>query len=86
MQSDFCPICSPTKAIKVDANDAGYAWATIRRAQSVLGIEARKAGMKGGWEWALLRRCSENPEDAQQKVLSIFGKIPATLLPPPIRI
>lgn len=65
----------PTKAIKADANDAGYAWATIRRAQSALGIEARKAGMKGGWEWALPRRCSENPEDAQQKVLSTFVKI-----------
>ena len=64
-----------TKAIKVDADGAGYAWATIRRAQSALGIEARKAGMKGGWEWALPRRCSKNPEDAQQKELSAFGKI-----------
>ena len=64
-----------TKAIKVDADGAGYSWATIRRAQKALGIEASKAGMKGGWEWALSRRCSENPEDAQQKEVSIFGKI-----------
>lgn len=65
----------PVKTIKADADGAGYSWATIRRAQKALGIEAHKAGMKAGWEWALPRRCSENPEDAQQKEVSTFGNI-----------
>lgn len=43
----------PTKQVKADADGAGYAWATIRRAQKSLGITARKDGMKGGWSWAL---------------------------------
>lgn len=63
----------PTKTIKADADGAGHSWTTIRRAQKALEIEAFKAGMKGGWEWALPRRCSENPEDAQQKEVSAFG-------------
>lgn len=65
----------PVKTIKADADGAGYSWATIRRAQKGLGIQAHKAGMKAGWEWALPRRCSENPEDAQQKEVSTFGNI-----------
>jgi len=63
----------PTKTIRADADGAGYSWATVRRAQKALGIEAHKEGMKGGWQWAISRRCSENPEDAQQKEVSTFG-------------
>lgn len=55
----------PTKRVRVDADGAGYSWVTIRRAQKELGVEAVKAGMKGGWEWRLTRRCSTNTEDAQ---------------------
>lgn len=65
----------PTKTIRADADGAGYSWATIRRAQKALGIHAQKAGMKAGWEWTLPRRCSENPEDAQQKKVSTFRNI-----------
>ena len=65
----------PVKAIKADAEGAGYSWPTIRRAQKALGVDARKTGMKGGWEWALPRRCSKDPEDAQQKVVSTFGNL-----------
>jgi putative DNA primase/helicase len=43
----------PTKAIKADADGAGYSWATIRRAQKMLAIEAVKDGMKGGWVWRM---------------------------------
>lgn len=65
----------PAKTIKADADGAGYSWATIRRAQKTLGIEPSKTGMKGGWKWAIPRRCSETPEGAQQKELSTFGNI-----------
>lgn len=65
----------PTKAIKADADGAGYAWRTIQRAQKALGIEAYKEGMKGGWHWHLSRRAPKNPEDSQQKVLASFEKV-----------
>lgn len=65
----------PVKAIKADAEGAGYSWPTIRRAQKALGVEARKTGMKCGWEWSLPRRCSENTEDAQQKEVGTFGNL-----------
>jgi putative DNA primase/helicase len=64
----------PTKTIKIDADGAGYSWATIRRAQKALGVDAVKSGMKGGWEWSLPRRCSMNTEDAQQNNVSTFGR------------
>ena len=65
----------PAKGVRADADGAGHTWPTIRRAQKALGIEASKTGMKGGWVWALPRRCSENPEDAQQNNVSTFGKV-----------
>ena len=48
----------PTKAIKADADGAGYSWATIRRAQKALGIEPTKEGGHFGatrqqWLWRL---------------------------------
>lgn len=65
----------PTKTIRADADGAGYSWATIRRAQKSIGIEASKSGMKGGWQWSLPRRCSTNPEDAQQNNVSTFKEL-----------
>jgi len=63
----------PTKTIRSDADGAGYSWATIRRAQKSLGIEASKSGMKGGWQWSLPRRCSTNHEDTQQNNVSTLS-------------
>jgi putative DNA primase/helicase len=54
----------PTKAIRADADGGGYSWATIRRAQSALGVVATKAGMKEGWRWSL-------PEDAQKNAKTL---------------
>ena len=76
----------PTKVIKADADGAGYSWATIRRAQKSLGVEAVKEGMKGGWIWRLpgqetantscnKTKMLKNIEDAQQKEVGAFGKI-----------
>jgi putative DNA primase/helicase len=68
----------PVKAIKADADGAGYSWATMRRAQKDLGVSAAKGGMKAGWMWCLPGQHSvkvlKNPEDAQQKEVSTFGE------------
>lgn len=49
----------PVKVIQADATGAGYSWATIRRAQKALGIQATKQGGRFGsnqkqqWVWTL---------------------------------
>lgn len=61
----------PTKQVKADASDAGLSWATVRRAQKVIGATAVKEGGRIGsekqqWVWSL------SVEGAQktQKVLT----------------
>lgn len=63
----------PVRVIKTKANDAGHAWATVKRAKTELGITPKKTGLKDGWSWLLPRRCSINPEGAQQNSVSTFG-------------
>ena len=42
------------------ARDAGYSQDQVKRAKKRLGIESRKAGMSGGWEWVLpLEACAK---------------------------
>lgn len=76
----------PSKIIKADAGGAGYSWATIRRAQKALGVEATKEGMKGGWAWQMPTQEAMQPaisnvkvlkkiEDAQQKLMGTFEEI-----------
>ena len=43
----------PVKDIQREAERAGFAFITIRRAHSRMGITAIKAGMNGEWLWAL---------------------------------
>ena len=43
----------PAKQIKREADEAGHAERTIKRAKAALGIKARKAGMKDPWLWHL---------------------------------
>lgn len=68
----------PTKVIKADADGAGYSWATIRRAQKSLGIDARREGgigKSGSWVWVLPHpKALKNPLDAQQNNVSTLGK------------
>lgn len=72
----------PTKTVRADADGAGYSWATIRRAQKALGVEAVKQGghfgnSKQQWVWRLPPedlKVLTNTEDAQQKELSTFKK------------
>lgn len=63
----------PSKQVKADADGAGFAWATIRRAQKAIGAEAYRAGegigSKGSWFWRLAAR----PEIA--KVLTEPSKV-----------
>lgn len=42
-----------SKQIRADAEGAGHHWSAIRRAQTALGVEAVKEGLKGGWTWRL---------------------------------
>jgi putative DNA primase/helicase len=49
----------PVKAIKADADGAGYSWDQVKRASLRIGIEKQKSGMSGGWLWALPAEGSE---------------------------
>ena len=41
------------KDVRRQADDAGHAWATVRRAKALLGVSAEKAAFSGGWRWSL---------------------------------
>ena len=43
----------PAGQVKGEARAAGIAERTLKRAKAALKVEARKAGMRGGWEWVL---------------------------------
>jgi putative DNA primase/helicase len=61
----------PSKTVKAEADGAGYSWATIRRAQKALGVEAvKEGGYFGGrqqWRWRL--PAIEDAQDAQRERL-----------------
>jgi putative DNA primase/helicase len=67
----------PTKAIKADADGAGYSWATIRRAQKALAIDARKEGGNFGsgkqqWVWVLPVAEGAQGEHLQGETLKVL--------------
>ncbi|TWI58696.1 AAA domain-containing protein [Pseudomonas duriflava] len=71
----------PTKQLKADADGSGLSWATVRRAQKVIGAKAKKSGMEAGWMWVLSegaqtssKMLRENREHLQEN-LSTFGAL-----------
>jgi putative DNA primase/helicase len=61
-----------TRAIKSDADGAGFNWKMMQRAASKLGVEKRKLGMKEGWQWALPKGTSHQ-EDTKNRSLAIVS-------------
>lgn len=43
----------PSKQVKADCIEAGFSWATVRRAADDLNIVRKKGGMDAGWYWKL---------------------------------
>ena len=77
----------PVKAIRADAEGAGFSWATIRRAQGAIGVEAVKQGGSFGgaaqkWVWRMptsgaplkMLKTTEDAEGAHTILLSTFSK------------
>lgn len=57
----------PTKEVQEQAKEAGYSWATIRRAKTKAGVEAVKADFAQGWKWRLSQDAQGAHEGAQGK-------------------
>lgn len=57
----------PATVVRSDAEAAGYAWATLRRAKKALSVEAVKEGMKDGWLWKLPSKALRLAEDASRQ-------------------
>jgi hypothetical protein len=62
----------PSKQVDAEAQEAGVARATLRRAKASLGIKSYKDGLKGGW-FCALPKALKNIEDAHLKDVSTFG-------------
>ncbi len=62
------------KAMQADTNGAGHSWDRVKRAAKRIGVQSRKTGMQGGWQWSLglsqrREECSEGSEESTQKRL-----------------
>lgn len=64
------------KEVQRQANEAGLAWRTVRRAQSEMGIRPTKTRFDGHWEWSLTN-LSKNPHPQNLGHLDHLRGIPA---------
>jgi putative DNA primase/helicase len=73
----------PSKTVKAEADGAGYSWATIRRAQKALDVEAVRTGglgRSGAWVWELPKvlndplRCPQKNGEHLKGGMSILDK------------
>lgn len=62
----------PSKQVDAEAQEAGVARSTLRRAKASLGIKSYKDGMKGGW-FCALPKALKPTEDAHLNNMSTFG-------------
>lgn len=77
LREQLAPGTRPVKAIRADANEAGFAWISIRRAADRLGVVKRKGGITDGWYWRLPGSEGAQPapkvlEEVHSKSLSTF--------------
>ncbi|MCL1824550.1 MAG: AAA family ATPase [Betaproteobacteria bacterium] len=68
----------PSETIKAESRDAGFSWATIRRAKKKLKIRSNKMTYESDWLWSLpdeeTSKMLKKHEDAHQKSVSILAK------------
>jgi hypothetical protein len=55
------------------AREAGYSWASCRRAHDALGIKSRKTGFEGGWVWELSPAKMLKPTNTPDGQLRLTG-------------
>ena len=69
----------PSNIGELEAKNAGFSKATIRRAKERLGVKSRKSTMDGGWCWFLPKQKSEdaqnNEQDAQPFDMNTFEEM-----------
>ena len=51
----------PSKVIKQEAEEAGFAWRTVHRAADKLGVKKVNGGMDSGWYWCLREAPNDKP-------------------------
>jgi hypothetical protein len=52
----------PAKEVESQGREAGFSWATLRRAKELLRIKPTKTGFDGGWEWSLPKTLTPAPQ------------------------
>lgn len=63
------------KDVQRQARQTGIAWATVRRAKALLGINTTKTRFDGGWEWALPSKVLKSAQGAHAFCVSTLGKV-----------
>jgi putative DNA primase/helicase len=57
----------PSKTVRSDAQEAGYSWATVRRAAERIFVIKRKGGMSDGWYWSLPKLPTKNAKETSDR-------------------